>query len=68
MFKRHLRAIGEVALYGFNLLSEILFVQALPSMGVIRASVSFQSLERDSVCSSRLPGRGQDVGIEVSIS
>ena len=37
---------------GFNLLSEILFVQALLGESVIGQIIMFQSLERDSVCSS----------------
>jgi len=37
---------------GFNLLSEILFVQALQAQTVSLPASLFQSLERDSVCSS----------------
>jgi len=39
---------------GFNLLSEILFVQASPFPHPPAGTSRFQSLERDSVCSSKL--------------
>jgi len=38
----------------FNLLSEILFVQASLNLIQPQGSKPFQSLERDSVCSSRI--------------
>ena len=52
MFKRRLHHIVQRAVHSFNLLSEILFVQAtgLAHDCVVRSK--FQSLERDSVCSS----------------
>ena len=52
----------------FNLLSEILFVQAYVSRGVRSQNSLFQSLERDSVCSSRDHGEGRAANETVSIS
>ena len=45
----------EHFLTGFNLLSEILFVQAWACSLSDSVIVMFQSLERDSVCSSHAP-------------
>ena len=39
----------------FNLLSEILFVQAARKLQHVAGGIMFQSLERDSVCSSNTP-------------
>ena len=52
----------------FNLLSEILFVQAVPFYAADGALYLFQSLERDSVCSSICPMVGAILLAVVSIS
>ena len=52
----------------FNLLSEILFVQAVSTSPQLAVVLVFQSLERDSVCSSQGYQQGQDAFMAVSIS
>jgi len=52
----------------FNLLSEILFVQALTVSSVAEKYKKFQSLERDSVCSSHHRWPSGDRPKPVSIS
>ena len=53
MFKLGDCDLHDASLVGFNLLSEILFVQAGVG-GEFQAGLDeFQSLERDSVCSSQ---------------
>ena len=52
----------------FNLLGEILSVQAFTVISVSPLMISFQSLGRDSVCSSLEPGARVYVEFDVSIS
>ena len=52
----------------FNLLSEILFVQAHNAVDLVSDTVQFQSLERDSVCSSICAITGGRYYVDVSIS
>ena len=52
----------------FNLLSEILFVQAAGCTWAISSLCQFQSLERDSVCSSFVLAADGDYLLRVSIS
>ena len=52
MFKPSLKTSSLLAHLGFNLLGEILFVQATATTEAWRSLSQFQSLGRDSVCSS----------------
>ena len=52
MFKLILTRLEPNRSSGFNLLSEILFVQAQRDVYLLASWWLFQSLERDSVCSS----------------
>ena len=68
LFKRNTRRGKWASNHCFNLLSEILFVQANHLEGNVLKLHLFQSLERDSVCSSQ-QGRVEDfIGGLVSIS
>ena len=58
MFKRAQPPAGNRETPRFNLLSEILFVQAARLSNPPGEHPTFQSLERDSVCSSIGPGAG----------
>ena len=68
MFKPPTPLSAQPAKTRFNLLSEILFVQATIESIVQRWYEEFQSLERDSVCSSADVEPPELKALDVSIS
>ena len=68
MFKHISGSDSDAGPRSFNLLSEILFVQAIDLQRFVGRHLEFQSLERDSVCSSENVHDGVVVKLRVSIS
>ena len=68
LFKPVRRPFSKLQLLGFNLLGEILSVQAIIEYIPTFLTAEFQSLGRDSVCSSFLPVSQPRYPILVSIS
>ena len=68
LFKQEQIRVRRQGHGGFNLLGEILFVQARATTPPKRSLMAFQSLGRDSVCSSCVSSNDFGSGIFVSIS